>query len=897
MMKARWLAWPLLLLVVSCGQGEAGRVQLSLATDAEGEVLVLPPWAVLLRVSISGPGIERPIVQELALEGGVVQTVRIGNVPTGADRVLQISVLTESGWVAYYGTSAPFSVKAKSIAQITVRVDPAPGADDPPDSPSFALLVNDGATATASTEVTLELTATGVSEMAVSNIALDPVADCATFPFVPYDAAPFTFGLLAGDGPKVVYALVRDAAGYCSRLIASDPVLLDTTGPAINAALLQGTPRPPGTEDTVLGLAGATEPSATIEIFSEEELLSLVASTTADDAGAFAPQSIGDNYTDEAGAGLVGQSTFHFIATDALGNRGAKVTWQTDVTPPEIDVSSFTPAMARRGVTLNVRVHAKSQLATPPEVRLTGYLGGALGEAFDCDTFDAVSSAYLCTYATTGVEPEGAMTIVAIGTKPGAGNIARVEGGPVIFDYTPPDLTFSASDLVLTMNPSPTPDTLFVPPGTLEPNSTLIIYNAWGSSFGACGDHEVYAELLVDSAGGISHASLGDDIVEGMARARSVDEAGNDPCDPSCLPGDPICCPEGGIDIATCSSFVSLCNDASPPSTYPIAYPEQVISSRTATIYALASDSSCPGVTSVALTECQLDGGAFAPCMPSITYDDLALGPHIWSVRSVDTVGNTEYAYEHEFRVQRRTTLYDTYALGSLQNWSYEDLTQKAYLADDAGVGHLFVGGEALWHFYDDGGGFAAEEIFRAPAMIPVAVSAGGNFHVLFASMDGSSLLLAEGETGAWEIEIVARPYNVLGGIDLAIDGTGATHVAYSTCSSTTCTGSSASVFILRREADGSWTTLDAAPNAVRAKSPRLLFDSEDNLWLATVRHESALHVLAMACRKEGVWDAAIELASPPAALATGLLDHFPTFTLTGGTSPLLRRRPGRGDL
>ncbi|MFH0834742.1 MAG: hypothetical protein V1881_00155 [Candidatus Micrarchaeota archaeon] len=96
----------------------------------------------------------------------------------------------------------------------------------PPTNPPTGLLVriNDGATYTASTSVSLTLTAVGGLEARYSNSGLTYTEWAPYTPYVP------NWALDATDGTKSVYYQCRNAAGNSS--VANDTIILDRTAPA-----------------------------------------------------------------------------------------------------------------------------------------------------------------------------------------------------------------------------------------------------------------------------------------------------------------------------------------------------------------------------------------------------------------------------------------------------------------------------------------------------------------------------------------------------------------------------------------------------------------------------------------------------------------------------------------
>src|SRR5439155_1295234 len=75
--------------------------------------------------------------------------------------------------------------------------------------------------------------------------------------------------------------------------------------------------------------------------------------------------------------------------------------------------------------------------------------------------------------------------------------------------------------------------------------------------------------------------------------------------------------------------------DTTPPDTTITAAPPARSSSSTASFSFTATEAD----SSFA---CQLDGGAFAPCVSPQSYSGLANGSHSFQVRATDAAGNTD---------------------------------------------------------------------------------------------------------------------------------------------------------------------------------------------------------------------------------------------------------------
>ena len=312
------------------------------ALTGDGQEFVLPLSVVKLRVQIAGPGM-KDLTREFDLSDLQGQTqLEIKGIPLGPSRQLEVWGLEQDGWVAYYGHSQKLAVTADRVADAQVEVHESPGAKAADGSVlCLALSINGDDDKTAQREVQLQLDAAGMTDMFFSNDLPDPVAECADFAWQAYSSDPVAWAIGDLDGNQNVYALVRDANGYCSRPIG-DSIILDRQGPHLDESHIIVQSNIPGQDDQVLGQDGAVEAAVTVEVYTDAALSQFVGSTDSDENGAFAAIDLGDNYQDNAQQIMQGQGIFWLSAVDSLGNRGTALSFETDVLAPTIDVQSLT---------------------------------------------------------------------------------------------------------------------------------------------------------------------------------------------------------------------------------------------------------------------------------------------------------------------------------------------------------------------------------------------------------------------------------------------------------------------------------------------------------------------------------------------------------------------------
>lgn len=123
----------------------------------------------------------------------------------------------------------------------------------------------------------------------------------------------------------LIYVVAVDSAGNAS---AATSKTNDVTAPAPpDSARLTVTMNTPGTNDTLSGTAGAVENSATVRVYEESGLSTLLSSAAASATdGSFAAFSIGDNRATS--------DRVYVVAVDAAGNPSTATSMVNDVTPP-----------------------------------------------------------------------------------------------------------------------------------------------------------------------------------------------------------------------------------------------------------------------------------------------------------------------------------------------------------------------------------------------------------------------------------------------------------------------------------------------------------------------------------------------------------------------------------
>jgi hypothetical protein len=908
-------------LLTACADDNVGSLRLvarwppkPAGSQTQESALVLPASVTTLTVSVSGPGMGSPLVQSFDLTALDTDVVRVERIPAGKARVVEVRGLDSDGFPTLSGTGDPVEIVAGKTAKAVVTLAPAPGMNADTGEATVFVVINGGATDTANADVNVRVVGSDLAEMALTN-APPGYADYDALAFEPYTAAEvsWTLDIASGDGQKRVYVVVRDAAGNASRPIASDPILLDTTGPVVHQNLVLVGSNPPGSNDTVAGAAGSVEAGSLIEVFADSSLTSVVASGSADVAGSFAALSIGDNFTDQTSANQ-GQTTFWVRATDALGNTGAPVTVDTDMTPPPIELvlENGHPYFARANAHLQVRVSSPQVLAAPPTLAVVGASAPpAHPTALACSGYDPVTFTYTCSGTTTGEDTEGSADLVIMAVEEGAENVAQVTAtAGVLFDYTNPTEVLIDGDVLVESNPTGTDDRISVPAGKLPPFGWLVLYSASPAMCSippSCGSYDEYARFEADATGGLASTSIGDNAV-GNFRARILDPAGNDRCDPTCLDSVCVpgvccmpCCGMGGTTIGDCAGYDTGCNDVVGPQVSLAVAPAVVSNTTSARFLFDLSDQTCGAPTAPSAIYCRLDGEAFAICPATLTRT-VSLGAHRLEYYAVDPLDNraldrdgVPLLYAHGWRVQTRTTVVD--------GTSLDDLTHKGYLIDDASKAHVFIGGDRLRHFYETTTNvFASEILVDSPVDHVVALRAGSTIHVAYTIDGGRQIELKSGTTASFSTEVVATGTRVLNdGLDIALDEQSRVNLMFNTPPSPEAWYMTA--YLTTRTVPGLWSAPEAVSLEYVSNEERLVFNASGDVWAAWFEFTgnsfgdfyNSSRLLTRP-RVGGVWQTPQAIAGTTGNYSDDSQPRYPTIARRSDGNPVLTYREGYHD-
>ena len=657
-------------------------------------------------------------------------------------------------------------------------------------------------------------------------------------------------------GQDTYWLRARDAYGNAGIAI---PVKLDVEGPRLSANLVRVIDAPPAEDDTLRGVPDSVdEPRADIVVYRDAQLTVEQAAGQAEVDGSFAPLSLGDNFTNQATGQSSGQGTYWVQPFDAYGNGGLAVSVAVDVAPPNV---YFLPhPRTRYGygqiVTLKVGLvdAVNDALAETPSLTLewagkTDDLHD--GEIPDCPIYDARTMAYTCSFVTCEVTGDGycdsAVTTfedatetfpVVTAVKYRSGNVAKVVGPPLRFRLFETPAAPNAGLIHVDMRPPGQQDAIRADANALDESATLVMWTETQAVV-CCPMQNVviYNELApritAEANGAIAGTAVGDNAWDDVF-ARQIDSYGNDPC------------PEGS---AWSCPKIHLYNDTAPPSLVLGSHPGELSFTSSALFSLLASEQGpVASVLSEPVTKyCRVDDQAFASCDGEVS-QTLALGWHTFEYYAQDAVANASTVQRYTWHVLPDLSVSDARR--------FVPLSRRGYVVDSNGMGHFFVAGDKLYHYYENPRGTFTMEVMHAEpvAAVEAVRDADDVLTVVFLSYgysDGqqdhgyATLRAARGGLNAWTIATVADPtIDYADSFDVELAPDGYPRVLLSHCPGGNGGGARDcfydGAYELHLSAfDGSvwspWRDVQIAGSASFAFSPRLVRDASQ-LWIGFAR-------------------------------------------------------------
>ncbi len=364
-------------------------------------------------------------------------------------------------------------------------------------------------------------------------------------------------------------------------------------------------------------------------------------------------------------AGLTdGSHSFTVKSTDTAGNTGPETTysWTIDTAPPTVGITEKPNTSSNE---------------TSPSFSFSAEAGSSIVCKLDAQAFAACASPK--SYISLA---EGSHTFTVKATDP-AGNAAQVPYTWTI-DTTPPIATIAQKP----NHPSGNSSASFTFTSS-EPNSSFAC-RIEQAGFGSCGSPKSYTDLpdgdhtfavkATDAAGNTGSAAVFDWKIDTVApttaitakpaltsnnRAPSFSFTADEP-------GTSIQCRLDGAAFAACSSPIGYSGLADGPHTFAAKATDQAGNTGPQTVYTWTIETRAPTATldstPAALSnsstatfsfsadepstyECKLDGRSFEACSSPETYLGLGDGPHTFSVRAQDTVGNPSIPVSHEWTI------------------------------------------------------------------------------------------------------------------------------------------------------------------------------------------------------------------------------------------------------
>ncbi|HBV99394.1 MAG TPA: hypothetical protein DEF36_20435, partial [Desulfotomaculum sp.] len=258
-----------------------------------------------------------------------------------------------------------------------------------------SISINGGDTYTTSTTVTLTLSATGASEMMVS--------EDSGFSGASYEAyaTSKSFTLSSGDGTKTVYVKYRNAAGNETSGTISDSITLDTTAPTISISA----PSELLTASSSVTYAVYYTGAHAVTLASGD--ITLNKAGTAD--GTVAVTGTGNSTRTVTISGITGDGTLGIsiaaaTASDNAGNTalsaGPSETFTVDKTAPtggSISINGGADSTNSTSVTLTLSATEASQMMVSEDSGFSGasYEAYSTGKSFTLSSGDGIKEVYV----------------------------------------------------------------------------------------------------------------------------------------------------------------------------------------------------------------------------------------------------------------------------------------------------------------------------------------------------------------------------------------------------------------------------------------------------------------------------------------------------------------------
>lgn len=692
-----------------------------------------------------------------------------------------------------------------------------------------------------------------------------------------------------GSEDATVFVTLADTVGNTQR-ISAGTITIDAQGPTMNPALLAVVSSPPGFPDLLKGNIGNTEANATIELFSDELLTTKVGSSFSLPDGSFPPLSLGDNYINEATGEQAGQATYYLRATDVLGNPGEAYPVTTAIEPPVLSDAAvaweFTSSAGTirtatstlsAGRVFTVTLTSNASLKQAPVLSIEG-----TDLVSTCSIDGQVAQQYHCSIEPTGSEAESvdlAIAVTAVGAE--GENIAKRSAGTVRFDFTPSAPV--SEDVYVEQNPVGEADRVILPPGTAAPNAILVFFHTQTTQdqFGNTMCDIVNDAVITADETGASTFSIGDNGADIQAGAtfsiRQIGSNGSDPC----------------LGCGFCTNSRTLSNDVTPPTIELLASPP-AISDTEVTLELTSNDDPANPHEPVDVT-CSLDGAPFSTCPATLT--GLSAGPHTVVIRALDALLNAAPDQTLTWVTLQRSTLVDAPR--------YAGLSDAALILDADGNSHIFVGGDKLYHHFEDTGVFYTEIV--TPAGGPIDTVTARRFgDVLYVAYNrpinqsaNVGVDLATFENDMWTVEKVTRYIGRQRSFDLAISPTGEPVIVHQRCRGATqnscfVNGSNVHDFALQvtTKTPTGWTEPQTLPGNHRSLEPRIEVTPLNKVIVSFHSTTSSRYFTQV--RTANTWEDAVsvEAISSPNLQNGTLLTAHPRMMLLGEL-PVLSFKPG----
>ena len=296
-----------------------------------------------------------------------------------------------------------------------------------------SIAINSGDTYTNNTSVTLTLSATGASEMMISEDADFTGASYETY------ATSKSFTLSSGDGTKTIYVKYKDLAGNETTETISDSITLDTAAPTSGSVSINS------------GASITNNTSVTLTLSATGASEMMISESSTFEGGSYESYATSKSFTLSSGDGT---KTIYVKYKDLAGNETTEtisdsITLDTAApTSGSVSINSGDTYTNNTSVTLTLSATGANEMMISEDADFTGasYETYATSKSFTLSSGDGTKTIYVKYKDLAGNETtETISDSITLDTAAPTGGSVSINSGATITNNTSVTLTLSAT--------------------------------------------------------------------------------------------------------------------------------------------------------------------------------------------------------------------------------------------------------------------------------------------------------------------------------------------------------------------------------------------------------------------------------------------------------------------